>query len=246
MCGRSSLTKTEKELEKRFNATFYTDELERYNPIPNFNIAPTNYCPVITIDDPSHLSIYRWGLLPFWAKTEKEASKMINLRAETIIEKASFKKMLMAKRCLVPLDGFYEWKKDGRQKIPFRIVTNDQSFFAVAGLWSVWEREGIQLETFTIITTPPNSFMAQIHDRMPAILTPENESHWLDPGLSADDLLGLLQPYPSEQMYMHRVSDLVNNVRNNSPELIEEYSPQTVSNQNAMTGEGPKQLTLFD
>jgi putative SOS response-associated peptidase YedK len=246
MCGRSSLAKTEKELEKRFNATFYSDELERYNPIPNYNISPTNYCPIIIDENPDHFRVFRWGLLPFWAKSEKEASRMINMRIETIQEKSIFRKMLSAHRCLVPLDGFYEWQKKGKSKIPYRIMPQDQSIFAVAGLWSVWEKDNKKYETFTLITTPSNSFMEQIHGRMPAILNPENESYWLDPALSTDDLFGLLKPYPSENMGMYRVSDLVNNVRNNGPELIEAYKPESLTNKETSAKEGPRQLTLFD
>ena len=107
MCGRSSLTKTEKEIEARFNATFYSDELERYNPLPNFNVAPTQRMPVITSDDAKHIRIFKWGLIPSWAKDKNIGSKLINARVETLQEKTMFKSLLQSKRCIIPLDGFY-------------------------------------------------------------------------------------------------------------------------------------------
>ena len=121
MCGRSSLTKTEKEIEERFNATFYSDELERYNPLPNYNAAPSHMMPVITNQDPDHIHLYRWGLIPFWAKDEKIGYKMINARVETLMEKSAFKNAAKHRRCLVPMDGFYEWKKEGKTKTPYLI-----------------------------------------------------------------------------------------------------------------------------
>ena len=223
MCGRSSLTKTEKEIEERFNATFYSEDLERYNPIPNFNVAPTQRMPVITSVDPTKIQLFRWGLIPSWAKDTKIGFSLINARLETISEKPMFKSRLSRGRCIVPMDGFYEWKMQDGGKIPYRIVTTDQVIFSVAGLWDAWldNKSGILLYTFTVITRSPNTLMENIHDRMPAILTPENESLWLDNHLKPSDTLDLLQPYPSEYMYAYPVSTEVNNVRNNNANLIE-------------------------
>ncbi|MCB9309732.1 MAG: SOS response-associated peptidase [Lewinellaceae bacterium] len=223
MCGRSSLTKTEKEIEERFNATFYSEDLERYNPIPNFNVAPTQRMPVITSDNPTKLQLFRWGLIPSWAKDTKIGFSLINARLETISEKPMFKSRLSRGRCIVPMDGFYEWKMQDGVKIPYRIVTTDQDIFSVAGLWDAWldNTSGMLLYTFTVITRSPNTLMENIHDRMPAILTPENESLWLDNHLKPSDTLDLLQPYPSEYMYAYPVSTEVNNVRNNNANLIE-------------------------
>ena len=222
MCGRSSLTKTEKEIEERFNATFYSEDLERYNPIPNFNVAPTQRMPVITSVDPTKIQLFRWGLIPSWAKDTKIGFSLINARLETISEKPMFKSRLSRGRCIVPMDGFYEWKMQDGVKIPYRIVTTDQDIFSVAGLWDAWldNNSGILLYTFTVITRSPNTLMENIHDRMPAILTPENESLWLDNHLNPSDTLDLLQPYPSEHMYAYPVSTEVNNVRNNNANLI--------------------------
>lgn len=222
MCGRSSLTKIEKEIEARFHATFYTEELERYNPLPNYNVAPTQMVPVVTGDDPLHLQIFRWGLIPFWAKDKGIGAKMINARIETLMEKPAFKNHLATRRCIVPMDGFYEWKTDGKIKTPFRIVTTDQDIFSAAGLWDIWHvpETGEIIRSFTVITTPPNRMMEKIHDRMPAILLPENEKLWLDTELKPDEAVQLIIPYPAECMNAYEVSAKVNNVRANDPSLI--------------------------
>lgn len=221
MCGRSSLTKTEKELEERFHATFYSDELERYNPLPNYNVAPTHYMPVITSDDPEHFHIFRWGLLPFWAKDKKIAYKMINARIETILEKNSFKKAVESRRCLVPMDGFYEWKRSGKDKLPYRIVTKDQEIFSVAGIWERWKSpEGEEVFTFSVITKPPTAVMEGIHDRMPAILLPDQESLWLDKEIPAAEAVQMIIDYPPNNMEAYRVSTKVNSVKENHKTLV--------------------------
>jgi putative SOS response-associated peptidase YedK len=222
MCGRSSLTKTEKEIEKRFHATFYSEELERYNPLPNYNVAPTQYHPVITNQDPEHLHFFKWGLVPFWAKDTKIAFSMINARSETLLEKPAFKNAVKSRRCLVPLDGFYEWKNINGEKIPYRIQTKDQDIFSAAGLWEEWHAaDGSPLFTFTIITVDANTYLRELHDRMPAILTPEEEKLWLSDDIPVQSCIELLHPYPSDKTVAYEVSKSVNNVRNNSPELIE-------------------------
>ncbi len=228
MCGRSSLTKNEKELEKRFNATFYSDELERYNPIPNYNVAPTHMMPVITNQDPLKINIYKWGLIPFWAKDQKIGSSMINARIETIKEKSTYKATIKSKRCLIPLDGFYEWKKEGKNKIPFRIQTTDQEIFSCAGLWELWKSpEGTIIHSFTIITLPANRFMTQIHDRMPAILLPELEKIWLDDeAVHLSSIDDILLPYPDDRLKMYAVSPKINSVKNNEKSLIEPFAIQ--------------------
>ncbi len=223
MCGRSSLTKTEKEIEERFNATFYSDELERYNPLPNYNVAPTHMHPVVTEDDPNHLHFFRWGLIPFWAKDKSIGSKMINARSETLLEKPAFRNLLKSHRCLVPLDGFYEWKKKDKTKIPYRIVTTDQDIFTVAGLWDTWHDpdNGEVIHSFTVITIPPNNLMESIHDRMPAILTRQNEKYWIDTDIKPEEAVQLLLPYPDDDMKAYEVSTRVNNVRQNDASLLE-------------------------
>ena len=149
------------------------------------------------------------------------AYNMINARVESLLEKKTFSRLVEKKRCLVPMDGFYEWKKEGKAKSPYRIVTKDQEIFTTAGLWETWKNpKGEEVHTFTIITLAANEFMQQIHDRMPAILTKDNEQLWLDEDLGLNSLMDLLLPYPDENMAMYRVTDKVGNVRENNADLI--------------------------
>lgn len=225
MCGRASLTKNEKELEDRFGSQFYSEEIERYKPIPNYNLAPSQYFPVITNKDTDHFNILKWGLIPFWAKDPKIAFKLINARAETIDKKTSFKVSFSRKRCLIPLDGFYEWKKIDRRKKPYRIVRNDKEVFSVAGLWDTWlDDKNEEVNSFTIITVPANKILKNLHNRMPAILFKEEERLWIDDSLPISDIKNLLKPFPSDLIYAYPVSLKVNNVRNNSSDLINEVS----------------------
>lgn len=221
MCGRSSLTKTEKELEERFQADFYSEDLERYNPLPNFNVAPTHMHPVVTNQDAGHLQFFRWGLIPFWAKDIKIGSRLINARIETVAEKGSFKHALKSRRCLVPFDGFYEWQKTKDGKQPYRIITTNQEIFSIAGLWEKWKSpEGEEVMSFTLITMPANKMMSPLHDRMPAILIPGREKDWIANDISPEESLKILEPYPDAWMDMYKVSTRVNNVRENDIDLI--------------------------
>ncbi len=223
MCGRSSLTKTEKELEARFNASFYSEDLVRYNPLPNFNVAPTHMHPVITNIDPTHVKIFRWGLIPFWSKDIKIGYKMINDRKETILEKSTFKNAMKKKRCIVPFDGFYEWRKIGKVKYPYRIGIKDEAIFTIAGLWERWKSpQGEDIFSFTLITQEPNEFMSKIHNRMPAILRREQEKLWLDDTIPAQDLLKMLSPPEDEKMEAYTVGRRVGNVRENDEGLLDE------------------------
>ncbi len=225
MCGRSSLTKNEKELETRFLATFYSEDLERYNPLPNYNMAPSQMLPVISMKDPSHIGLFRWGLVPFWAKDEKVGYSMINARIETLEEKASFRNLIVQNRCLVPMDGFYEWKGEGKEKQPYRIIAKDQEVFCCAGLFDTWKSpDGRIVHSYTIITLPANDFMKELHDRMPAMLSKEMEKLWLDPALAKDDVLQMLVPYDDGQMDAYPVSKKVGNVRERGEELIDKIS----------------------
>jgi putative SOS response-associated peptidase YedK len=217
MCGRYTLVKKAENIEQRFGAT-----LEKENVGQNFNAAPTQVLPVISNADPSAVSFYKWGLIPFWAKDASIGNKMINARAETLTEKPAFRKSLQQKRCLVVADGFYEWKKEGKTKQPFRITLKDNGLFAFAGLWDEWKDDkGNKVQSFTIITTDPNELMAPIHNRMPVILPPAYEKHWLSADLKPADAMELLLPYNAAEMEAYPVSTLVNSPANNSPELID-------------------------
>ena len=226
MCGRASLTKQEKELESRFDASFYQEDIVRYNPLPNFNVAPSHYVPVLTDQDPDHFHPFRWGLVPFWAKDHKIGYRMINARIETADEKPAFRQAFAKRRCIIPFDGFYEWKKcpDG-QKQPYWIHCPDNDIFTIAGLWETWRQpDGETLYSFTLITRPPNELMTLVHDRMPAILPRHRERDWLDPDLPVDkakqlilDLDPVLEAVP--------VSSRVGNVRNNDEALLQPTGP---------------------
>lgn len=213
MCGRFSLTANEAELNLRF-------ELEGGDApyVPRYNGAPTQMLAVITGENPHKLSYHRWGLIPPWAKDISIGNKMINARAETITDKASFRTPLFSKRCLVPADGFYEWQQDAGKQ-PYRIFIKNNPIFAMAGLWERWKSpEGTLIESFNIITTEANSFMKPIHSRMPVILKLEDEKIWLTSKIP-DEILSLLKQYPSEEMDAFPVSKQVNSPRNESIEV---------------------------
>jgi len=228
MCGRSSLTKTEKELEERFNATFYSEDLERYNPLPNFNVAPTHMHPVLTNEDPEHFRYFKWGLIPFWAKDAKIGSSLINARVETLIKKPAFRHAAKKRRCIVPFDGFYEWKKSSGGKVPYRIIRNDHGIFSIAGIWERWnDPNGGIIHSFTLITLAPNKKLSAIHNRMPAMLLPEEEKLWIDPSISTLDAIKLIKPYPDQLLNVYPVSKRVNRVSENDAELIKEITLHT-------------------
>ncbi|MEO5906642.1 MAG: SOS response-associated peptidase [Saprospiraceae bacterium] len=221
MCGRSSLTKTEKELEERFRANFYSEDLERYNPLPNFNVAPTQLHPVITQQEPSVIHLYRWGLIPFWAKDIKIGSKMINARIEGIAEKPAFRQAFEKRRCLVPFDGYYEWMKTPEGKIPYRIKVTNTDIFSMAGLYEVWKgTDGKEIKSFTIITQEADPQIAHLHDRMPLILLPEQEKLWIDSNVPTRDVINNIQPVPGDWYTWYRVSDRVNKVTENDAGLV--------------------------
>jgi len=215
MCGRFSFTAVRDDVENRFG--IFIDQ-DGYTP--RYNCAPTQKLAVVSNDSPGKLSFYRWGLIPFWAKDFSIGNKLINARAETIIEKPSFKNSFRRKRCLVLSDSFFEWKKKDKEKIPYRILKKDDSLFAMAGLWDTWkDAEGRETQSFTIITTSANELIKDLHHRMPVILHPEDEKLWIgdfDEGKHLD----LLKPYPSELMKTYRVSKLVNSAVNDSIEII--------------------------
>ncbi len=213
MCGRFSLTVNEAELNLRFELEGGTAPY-----VPRYNGAPTQKLAVITGENPHQLSYHRWGLIPPWAKDISIGNKMINARAETITEKASFRIPLFSRRCLVPADGFYEWKQDAGKQ-PYRIVIMNNPIFAMAGLWERWKApEGGMLDTFTIITTEANAFMKPIHNRMPVILRRDDENTWLG-SKDLEEILSLLRPYASSGMDAFPVSKLLNSPRNEGPEV---------------------------
>ena len=216
MCGRFTLTVDINTIAETFGVA---PSLEA---APRYNIAPTQEVVSILRNGTAHLEWLQWGLIPSWAKDASIGSKMINARAETLAEKPSFKRLLRSRRCLVPADGFYEWKKERSGKIPMYITFKDGSPFAFAGLWDLWrDPDGRQIRTCTLITTEPNAVVAPIHDRMPVILPPEVRDMWLDNAIQDEHaLLPLLLPYSAEAMTARAVSRLINNPKSEGAELI--------------------------
>ncbi|MBX9690679.1 MAG: SOS response-associated peptidase [Candidatus Obscuribacterales bacterium] len=219
MCGRYTLARSQQELSERFGIEQLFVDLS-----PRFNIAPTQKVPVIiNIDRQICLDAFQWGLIPSWVKDLKKAKPLINARSETLCEKPSFRSSLKKRRCLVPADGFYEWKKTAAGKAPFYIYEKEHALLAFAGIYDEWKDEaGHLLKTFSIITTEANGSMAPLHDRMPVILPPQAEQLWLDPERNDPaQLLPLLRPCPDELLKMHEVSSRVNSVKFDDADLIE-------------------------
>ena len=217
MCSRFSFIFIN-EIKDRFNLAQPEFDFE-----PRYNIAPSQPVPVVIHrNGGNQLCIFRWGLIPYWAKDESIGNKLINARAETLEEKPSFRQSLKQKRCLVLADGFYEWKKEGRLRKPYRITLRDGKPFAFAGLWDSWRSPtGQIINSCTIITTTPNKLMEPIHNRMPVILPQDKESLWLDVGItSSDEVKSLLSPFPEEQMIAYEVSTLVNSPQYDGPECV--------------------------
>ncbi len=172
---------------------------------PSYNVAPQSVQPVVHLDRDSgdrEFALMRWGLVPFWAKDAKFGYSTFNARAEEVVTKPAFRESFKKRRCLVPADAFYEWQRiDKKTKYPFAIGLKSGEPYALAGLWDRWQpKEGPALDTFTILTTDPNSLMEPIHNRMPVILDPQDYSRWLDPGDPARPPVDLLRPYPAEKM----------------------------------------------
>jgi putative SOS response-associated peptidase YedK len=220
MCGRFSVVISIDKLIERFEA----DATDNWNSIfPRYNAAPGQDLPVLTNEDPKQVNLYRWGLIPFWAKDKNVGYKMINARSETLLEKGTFKNALKSKRCLVLADSFYEWKKGEKNKVPHRIHLEDFEPFAMAGLWDTWRDENKNvIRSFTIITTQANKLISGIHDRMPVILKRENEKEWLDTSIPIKKAVDMLQPYPENKMRTYTISTLVNSPKNDVKEIIDE------------------------
>jgi len=217
MCGRFSRKATLQAIVDEFEIDEVNGAIE-----PSYNIAPGQEIAVILKDDSRKLGLLKWGLIPGWAKDPRIGNRMINARAETLAEKPSFKHPVRRKRCLIVADGFFEWKKEGKQKIPMYIFLKDQKPFVFAGLWDTWTSpEGKKVSTCTIITTEPNKFMEKIHNRMPVILPKEHIDLWLDREVQDEQqVLPLLKSYPEKEMDAYEVSRMVNSPKNNTPEVI--------------------------
>ena len=235
MCGRFVSTATPSQLADYLRA----DDIRTEALGPSWNVAPTDAVYAVAERRPdapdAHaqrlLGAYRWGLVPFWAKDAKGGARMINARAETLESK--FRRTLERRRCVVPADGFYEWEKlEGGGKQPWFIHRADGAPMVFAGLWEVWKPEGASeeeepLRTCTIITTAANELLARIHDRMPAVLSPQDWDLWLDRSVTDPAAVRhLLVPADPRQFDLYEVSNAVNSVRNNSGELVAPVNPR--------------------
>jgi len=218
MCGRYTLTLA------GLVPDFFEISETRINP--RFNIAPTQEAPVVRLSESGEreLKELRWGLVPHWFKGPPKGSLMINARSEGLAEKPAFRDAFRKRRCLVPADGFYEWAKAGPGKQPYYFRMKDRTLFAFAGLWDRCRLEGEVLETFTIVTCPPNSAVAPFHDRMPVILPRSAFDGWLKGPPAAPDVGDLLVPCDPELMESFAVSTLVNSPTNDRPECIRPLS----------------------
>ncbi len=241
MCGRF----TQKSERKIISLEFYIKDFLS-DVLVNYNVAPSQDAGVIVKSDVYRYVRCRWGLVPFWSKDPKIGNRMINARSETVAEKPSFRQAFAKRRCLVPADGFYEWKKENGFKTPYYIYHAAGKPMSFAGLWESWtlrteprvqqpeadlfptdaengDEKPPPLHTFTIITTGANEKLKELHDRMPVVITPEMRDVWLDPDTHKDQLVELLRPLPPEEIEFHEVSRMVNSPQNNSPECIEPH-----------------------
>src|SRR5579871_3828326 len=222
MCGRYRLSRRGTEIAEKFAIE------EEVEWSPRYNIAPSD--PILTVRQDAtkpvrHLTLMRWGLIPFWAKDPAIGFKTINGMSETAASKPAFREPMRTRRCLIPSDGFYEWKKIGpKEKQPYNFGMIDDSIFVFAGLWDRWkDAAGKEVLSCTILTTKPNPLVANVHDRMPAILRPDDYDLWLDPGITAPARIAdLLAPFDAQLMKKYPVSTRVNSVKNDDPECARE------------------------
>ena len=218
MCGRYSLTTPAEAMARLFRVTM---------PLPNFppryNIAPTQDAPVVraAAEGAREFALLRWGLVPSWSKGPDPAYSMINARAETVAEKPAYRSAFKQRRCLVPADGFYEWRAEGKRKQPFFIRLKGGGPLAFAGLWERWEKpDAAPIQSFAIVVTDANEMMRPIHERMPVILHPSDFDAWLDAKTPPAEAQALLRPYDPEAMEAFPVSTRVNSPRNDDPDCV--------------------------
>ena len=218
MCGRYRLSRRKQIIEEHFDSVSGEEDWS-----PRYNIAPTQPVPVIRQhpkEPRRELLLMRWGLIPSWAKHQSVAAQMINARSETAAAKAAFRDPLTSRRCLVPADAFYEWKRAGRAKQPYCFEVNGGELFAFAGLWDRWkDPSGQWIKSCSILTTKPNAVTSAVHDRMPVILDRADYDLWLDPGMTNVEAVSeMLKPYDARLMRCYPVSSRVNHVGNDDAE----------------------------
>lgn len=209
MCGAFSILHPFRDLSGRFNAG--------YNEIsfpPRYNARPSQKLPVILNTDPKEIILATWGYMPPWSTSQG----IINARKESLDTKPMYFDAIEHRRCLILADGFYEWAKMNKKKVPFRFTLKNEEPFAFAGIWS--QDKNTSLATFAIITTEPNDLVEKVHDRMPAILQSSDEKEWLRESMPSKEAITMLNPYPAEEMLSYEVSTLVNSPKNNTIDII--------------------------
>lgn len=222
MCGRYSSTNPLDVILEYFLIHDVRPEVEEgYRP--RFNVAPSQPVLVVGLSQGERAAaMHRWGLIPSWAKDPAIGSKMINARSETVAQRPAYREAFRRRRCLIPADGLYEWKRVGKAKQPFRFTLRDASPFAFAGLWEEWRApDNTAIRSCTILTTEPNELIEPVHNRMPVILPVEAYDTWLNPHTEPEELMTLLSPYPADAMVAYPVSTQVNSPFNDDPSLIE-------------------------
>ncbi len=225
MCGRFSVTKTPEAIRAAFNFKNLPNVPPRYNLAPGQSVAAVR----LSQTGERELTQFYWGLIPHWANDGSMASKMINARAETVFEKPAFREAISRRRCLIPSDGFYEWRQENGKKQAFRIGMKGGALFAIAGLFERWQAtqdsrnwsKDETVETVTIITIQANDKLRPIHHRMPVIVPPEAYQRWLDPKSNRSEVRHALSTFRSENMAFYRVGNAINNVSNDGPQVIE-------------------------
>jgi putative SOS response-associated peptidase YedK len=220
MCGRFTQERPASELAEIFGAEPLVDD-----PGGHYNVAPTDEALVVVQrDERRAVTAYRWGLIPHWATDARVGSRMFNARAETLTRSPAFSRAFQRRRCLVPVDSFYEWKREGTIRQPYRVMRADGMPLVLAGLWAGWHDPTTDAvrRTFTIVTTTPNRALFDLHDRMPVIVPDDAWARWLNPSpTDRGELLGLLEPSDDVVLEIYPVRRLVNDVWQNGPELIE-------------------------
>lgn len=223
MCGRYTHMYTWEELHTLMSELTNSMKLET-----SYNVAPTQLAPIVRSSNGKEWTISqaKWGLIPKWAKEEKIGSSLINARSETITSKPSFKSAFRSRRCLVPISGFYEWKKlDPKTKQPYYIQLESKKPMILAGIWEEWKKSDNEtIESFSILTTQADETVSFLHDRMPVILNDEAQRKWLDPGASEQDLLKIISKGLAEPLQIYPVSRIVNSPKNNDIKCVEELN----------------------
>jgi len=248
-----SLNKAPKYLEKRFGAVFD----QNFENVYHVSAFDHPSMPVITNEAPGRFSFLHWGLVPFWVKDRAQIKqvrvKTVNARADTLFDRSSFRVPIREKRCLIVMDGYFEWREVGGKTYPYYIHMKDNDAFAVAGIWDEWTDENNMenLRTFSMISVDANAFIRRInnrHKRMPVILPKEDESKWIQPDIGEEGIKSMLKTYEGEELEAYPVKRLIGkkNVNSNTPEVLEEYSYDALKSPGEKNEQqGLKQRTLF-